>query len=244
MRACPCSANVLLRTQDGGLRLTATNLEIGISAWVPGKIEVDGALTVPARLIADIVAGLPAGERVDLEVENEHDAADPGRDASRRTCAASTPTSSRSSPRAVSGPPRASARSVLRRALSRGHVRSRDRRDPADPHGRADPIRGRGRDAGRGRQLPHRGEDAGPALVGRGDLASSCPRARMSSSCASSATPTSRSTSSSPRRRTRSSSASTRPRSSAASSTASSPTTSRCCRPRTARARSSTATSC
>jgi DNA polymerase III subunit beta len=67
----PVLTNVLLRTQDGGLRLTATNLEIGISAWVPGKIEVDGALTVPARLIADIVSGLPAGERVDLEVENE-----------------------------------------------------------------------------------------------------------------------------------------------------------------------------
>ena len=46
----PVLSNVLLKTQDGGLRLTATNLEIGISAWVPGKIETDGALTVPARL--------------------------------------------------------------------------------------------------------------------------------------------------------------------------------------------------
>ena len=68
----PVLTNVLLRTHDGGLRLTATNLEIGISAWIPGKIDVDGALTVPARLITDIVAGLPAGERVDLEVDNEH----------------------------------------------------------------------------------------------------------------------------------------------------------------------------
>ena len=38
----PVLANVLLKTQDGGLRLTATNLEIGISVWVPGKIETDG----------------------------------------------------------------------------------------------------------------------------------------------------------------------------------------------------------
>ena len=66
----PVLGNVLLRTQDGGLRLTATNLEIGISAWVPGKIETDGALTVPARLITDVVGGLPSGERVDLEVES------------------------------------------------------------------------------------------------------------------------------------------------------------------------------
>ncbi|CAN5776157.1 DNA polymerase III subunit beta [soil metagenome] len=65
----PVLANVLLRTEDAGLKLTATNLEIGITSWVPGRIETDGALTVPARLITDVVAGLPAGERVDLEVE-------------------------------------------------------------------------------------------------------------------------------------------------------------------------------
>jgi DNA polymerase-3 subunit beta len=65
----PVLANVLLRTEDAGLKLTATNLEIGITSWVPGKIDADGALTVPARLITDVVAGLPGGERVDLDVD-------------------------------------------------------------------------------------------------------------------------------------------------------------------------------
>jgi DNA polymerase-3 subunit beta len=65
----PVLGNVLLRTEDAGLRLLATNLEIGIACWVPGKIDTEGALTVPARLFADTVAGLPAGERVDLEVD-------------------------------------------------------------------------------------------------------------------------------------------------------------------------------
>jgi DNA polymerase-3 subunit beta len=65
----PVLANVLLRTEDAGLKLTATNLEIGITAWVPGKIDAEGSLTVPARLLSDIVNGLPAGERVDLNVE-------------------------------------------------------------------------------------------------------------------------------------------------------------------------------
>ena len=37
--------------------------------WVPGKIDTGGAMTVPARLLADIVAGLPANERVDLELQ-------------------------------------------------------------------------------------------------------------------------------------------------------------------------------
>ena len=51
----PVLANVLLRTEDAGLKLTATNLEIGITYWVPGKIETDGATTVPARLLTDLV---------------------------------------------------------------------------------------------------------------------------------------------------------------------------------------------
>lgn len=64
----PVLANVLLKTEDAGLKLTATNLEIGITYWVPGKIEVDGATTVPARLLTDLVGSLPGSERVDLEL--------------------------------------------------------------------------------------------------------------------------------------------------------------------------------
>ena len=65
----PVLSNVLIRTEDAGLKLTATNLEIGITYWVPGKIDTDGAITVPAKLLADIVAGLPARDRVDLVLE-------------------------------------------------------------------------------------------------------------------------------------------------------------------------------
>jgi DNA polymerase-3 subunit beta len=65
----PVLANVLLKTEDGGLKLTATNLEIGITYWVPGKIETDGATTVPAKLLTDLVNSLPAGDRVDLTLQ-------------------------------------------------------------------------------------------------------------------------------------------------------------------------------
>ncbi len=65
----PVLANVLLRTEDAGLKLTATNLEIGVTAWVPGKIDQEGSLTVPARLFNDLVAGLPSGERIELEAD-------------------------------------------------------------------------------------------------------------------------------------------------------------------------------
>ena len=63
----PVLANVLLRTEQSGLKLTATNLEIGINYWVPGKVEAEGAITVPAKLITDLVASLP-NQRVDLQL--------------------------------------------------------------------------------------------------------------------------------------------------------------------------------
>jgi DNA polymerase-3 subunit beta len=65
----PVLANVLLKTEDAGLKLTATNLEIGITYWVAGKVDTDGATTVPARLLTDLVTSLPPGERVDLELQ-------------------------------------------------------------------------------------------------------------------------------------------------------------------------------
>jgi len=67
-RSLPVLTNVLLKTEDGGLKLTATNLEIGITYWVPGKIETDGATSVPARLLTDLVNSLPGGEPITLEL--------------------------------------------------------------------------------------------------------------------------------------------------------------------------------
>jgi DNA polymerase-3 subunit beta len=67
-RSLPVLTNVLLKTEDAGLKLTATNLEIGITYWVPGKIETDGATSVPARLLTDLVNSLPGGEPINLEL--------------------------------------------------------------------------------------------------------------------------------------------------------------------------------
>ncbi len=64
----PVLGNVLLRTEDAGLKLTATNLEIGVTYWVPAKVDSDGAITIPARLFTDFVNSLP-NERIDLELQ-------------------------------------------------------------------------------------------------------------------------------------------------------------------------------
>jgi len=61
----PVLGNILLATDQGRLKLSATNLEIGITCWVGAKVEEDGATTVPARTFVDLVSALPA-ERMDI----------------------------------------------------------------------------------------------------------------------------------------------------------------------------------
>ena len=63
----PITANVLLSTDNGRLKLAATDLEIGLSAWVGAKIDEEGATTIPARLISDFVSSLPSAV-VNLEI--------------------------------------------------------------------------------------------------------------------------------------------------------------------------------
>ena len=63
----PVLGNVLLATDAGRLKLSATNLEIGINCWIGAKVEDEGAITVPARTFIDLVNALPP-ERVDMEL--------------------------------------------------------------------------------------------------------------------------------------------------------------------------------
>ena len=56
----PVLNNILLATENGRLKLIATNLEVGITYWLPCKsIEREGAVTVPARLLQEFVSSLP-----------------------------------------------------------------------------------------------------------------------------------------------------------------------------------------
>src|SRR5215471_19495546 len=55
----PILMNILLATDQGRLKLSATNLEIGINCWVDAEIEEEGTTTVPAKLLTDLVSSLP-----------------------------------------------------------------------------------------------------------------------------------------------------------------------------------------
>lgn len=63
----PITNNVLLCTEQSRLKLAATNLEIAISCWIGAKVEEEGAITIPARLLTDFVNSLPS-ERIDLSL--------------------------------------------------------------------------------------------------------------------------------------------------------------------------------
>jgi DNA polymerase-3 subunit beta len=63
----PVLANVLVATDEGRLRLSATNLEMGITCWIGAKITEEGSTTVPARTFSDLVNTLPEGT-VDMDL--------------------------------------------------------------------------------------------------------------------------------------------------------------------------------
>lgn len=63
----PVLSNILLATDEGRLRLSATNLELGITCWIGAKIEEEGSTTVPSRTFNDLVSTL-SGQTVDLSL--------------------------------------------------------------------------------------------------------------------------------------------------------------------------------
>ena len=54
----PITQHVLLSTDEGRLKLSATNLEIAISTWVGSEILEEGSITIPARLLTEFVNSL------------------------------------------------------------------------------------------------------------------------------------------------------------------------------------------
>ncbi|OBW61586.1 DNA polymerase III subunit beta [Dehalococcoides mccartyi] len=63
----PITNNVLISTDDGRLKLAATNLEMAISCWIGAKIEEEGSTTVPAKLLTEFVSSLP-NDKIELNL--------------------------------------------------------------------------------------------------------------------------------------------------------------------------------
>ncbi len=57
----PSLTHVLVRAQGGALTLVATNLEIALSCRVPARIDEEGAIALPSRLLLDLAGSLRPG---------------------------------------------------------------------------------------------------------------------------------------------------------------------------------------
>ncbi len=67
----PILNNLLLETEGGRLKISSTNLEIGINTWILGKIERTGSLTCPAKILTSFINSLP-NKKVELEVKDNN----------------------------------------------------------------------------------------------------------------------------------------------------------------------------
>lgn len=61
----PILSNILMQSDKGRIKISATNLEVGLTAWMGGRVEEDGSLTLPAKTIGEYV-GTTLGEQVQL----------------------------------------------------------------------------------------------------------------------------------------------------------------------------------
>lgn len=74
----PVLSNILVQTVEGGLQVRGTDLDISVSVRTPAEVNREGAITVPAKKIADIARELPdapvalelVGGRVSVECGN------------------------------------------------------------------------------------------------------------------------------------------------------------------------------
>jgi DNA polymerase III subunit beta len=63
----PITNNVLLAIDQSRLKLVATNLEMAITCWIGAKVEEEGEITVPARLLTEFISSLPS-DKVDISL--------------------------------------------------------------------------------------------------------------------------------------------------------------------------------
>ncbi len=68
----PVLSNILIATDEGRLRLSATNLELGITCWIAARIDEEGSTTAPSRTFSDLVSAMPSDQvQLSLDVKTQ-----------------------------------------------------------------------------------------------------------------------------------------------------------------------------
>jgi len=63
----PILNNILIEANKKGLSFLATNLEMGVVVNIGAKVEKEGKITLPAKLLSNFVNNLPLGENIEIE---------------------------------------------------------------------------------------------------------------------------------------------------------------------------------
>lgn len=66
----PVLSHILIQAEEERLKLSATNLEVGIVWWINVDVEEGGEVTVPAKTLTEIVANL-AGEKLEFSATSD-----------------------------------------------------------------------------------------------------------------------------------------------------------------------------
>lgn len=65
----PILNNIMIEANQGNIKLVSTNLEIGISCLIRGKVDEDGSYTVDSKILSDYINILP-NKKVDIELKD------------------------------------------------------------------------------------------------------------------------------------------------------------------------------
>jgi|MEHZ01.4.fsa_nt_MEHZ011166707.1_2 DNA polymerase-3 subunit beta len=67
----PILSNVLIEAGDEGLRLTTTDLDVGVSGTAKAEVSKPGATTLPVKRLVNIIRELPSAE-IEVSVDNKN----------------------------------------------------------------------------------------------------------------------------------------------------------------------------
>ncbi len=67
----PILNNILFKAEKGVLKLSATNLEIGMIIKLGAKIEEEGEITIPAKPLGNFINNLSSGDNITLELKEQ-----------------------------------------------------------------------------------------------------------------------------------------------------------------------------
>lgn len=68
----PILGNIMLDAEGKDLKITATNLELGVEIIIPAKIENKGKITVPANIFNSFLSNISGNDQINLEVQNNN----------------------------------------------------------------------------------------------------------------------------------------------------------------------------